>query len=98
MAIERSRRRVAADRLESAARSLLDASTLCAIATVRADGSAYVNTAYFAWTDDFEIVWLSHPDAHHSRNIEANGSAAVAVFDSMQTWGKPDRGIQLFGS
>jgi hypothetical protein len=23
---------------------------------------------------------------------------AVAVFDSTQTWGRPDRGIQLFGS
>jgi hypothetical protein len=25
-------------------------------------------------------------------------TAAVAVFDSSQVWGKPDRGVQLFGS
>jgi hypothetical protein len=25
-------------------------------------------------------------------------AAAVAVYDSTQTWGRPDRGIQLFGS
>jgi uncharacterized protein YhbP (UPF0306 family) len=98
MAIERSQRRIAADRLGAAARSLLDASTLCAIATAAPGGRAYVNTAYFAWSDAFEIVWLSHPDARHSRNIDANRSAAVAVFDSTQTWGNPDRGVQLFGS
>jgi uncharacterized protein YhbP (UPF0306 family) len=98
MAISRSHRRVAATRLASVAQRLLDASTLCAIATIAPGGRAYVNTAYFASTDYFEIVWLSHPDAQHSRNIAANGSAAVAVFDSTQTWGNPDRGIQLFGS
>jgi len=57
-----------------------------------------VNTAYFAWTPDLRIVWLSEPQARHSRNLRANASAAVAVYDSSQTWGKPDRGIQLFGS
>ena len=98
MAIERSRRRIAADRLHGIARSLLDASTLCAIATVARDGKAYVNTAYFGWSDELQIVWLSHPDAQHSRNIDANSSAAIAVFDSTQTWGNPDRGLQLFGT
>jgi uncharacterized protein YhbP (UPF0306 family) len=27
-----------------------------------------------------------------------NPSAAVTIFDSHQTWGRPDRGIQLFGT
>jgi uncharacterized protein YhbP (UPF0306 family) len=26
-----------------------------------------------------------------------NHSAAITVYDSKQTWGKPDRGMQLFG-
>jgi uncharacterized protein YhbP (UPF0306 family) len=80
------------------ARGLLDASTLCAIATVSPGGSAHVNTAYFAWTPEFELVWMSEPRARHSRNIRANGSVAIAVFDSTQAWGRPDRGIQLHGS
>jgi uncharacterized protein YhbP (UPF0306 family) len=98
MAIERSNRPVAAARIAATARRLLDASTLCAIATVTADGSAYLNTAYFAWSGDFDIVWLSDPRARHSRNLRANNSVAIAVYDSTQMWGKPDRGIQLFGS
>ena len=84
--------------MAATARRLLDASTLCAIATVTADVSAHVNSAYFAWSRDFHIVWLSEPRARHSRNLRVNNSVAIAVYDSTQTWGTPDRGIQLFGS
>jgi hypothetical protein len=58
---------------------------------------AHTNTAYFAWSRDFDIVWLSEPRATHSRNLGANDSAVIAVYDSSQTWGTPARGIQLFG-
>jgi uncharacterized protein YhbP (UPF0306 family) len=98
MGIRRPRRPVATHRIASLARQLLDASTLCAIATVDPRSHAHINTAYFAWTLDFDVVWLSEPGAKHSRNIRANDSVAVAVYDSTQTWGRPDRGIQLFGA
>ena len=91
-------RPVGASRMARLARDLLDASTLCAIATVSPGGKAYVNTAYFAWSPELDLVWLSDLRARHSRNIRANGSVAIAVYDSTQSWGKPDRGIQLFGS
>jgi uncharacterized protein YhbP (UPF0306 family) len=98
MAIELSKRRVAPGRLAAEARSLLEVSTLCAIATVTPAGQAHINTAYFAWTRELQLVWLSEPGAQHSRNIRANGNASVAVYDSEQRWGGPDRGIQLFGT
>lgn len=98
MPIERSPRPVAAARLVTLARRLLDASTLCAIATVAPGGRAHINTAYFAWNRDLEIVWLSNPGARHSRNLRRNPSVAIAVHDSTQAWGDPDRGIQLFGT
>jgi uncharacterized protein YhbP (UPF0306 family) len=96
--IERSKRSLAPARLASLARRLLDTSTLCAIATVSPPGRAHVNTAYFAWNRDLDLVWLSEPDAQHSRNLAANPTAAVAVYDSTQVWSGSDRGIQLFGS
>ena len=97
MAIASSTRRVASSRIATLAADLLEASTLCAIATTDRRGRSYINTAYFAWTPQFEIIWLSEPRAQHSKNLATNGSVAVAVFDSTQTWGDPDRGIQLFG-
>lgn len=97
MPIERSAKHPSSARLEAIARKLLDASTLCAIATVSPGGRAHVNTAYFAWGAAFEMVWLSAPEARHSENIRATGRAAIAVFRSTQTWGGSDRGIQVFG-
>ncbi|MGH2525211.1 MAG: pyridoxamine 5'-phosphate oxidase family protein [Actinomycetota bacterium] len=81
-----------------AARRLLDASTLCAIATTTPRRRPHVNTAYFAFTNEFDVVWLSEPSARHSINLRANAAAAVSVYDSSQRWGGSDRGIQLFGS
>ena len=98
MPIERRYRRLSSERIETAARRLLRASTLCAIATIAPGGRAHVNTAYFAVTTDFGIVWLSAPEARHSRNIRASGTAAIAVYASTQRWGGTDRGIQVFGS
>lgn len=97
MAIRRSSRRIGRERLRSLAEDLLGASTLCAISTVAPNGRAYANTAYFAWAPDLRIVWLSEPRARHSRNLRANPSVAISVYDSGQTWGEPDRGIQFFG-
>src|SRR5215218_1004207 len=54
-------RPLAAARRVATARQLLDASTLCAITTVTPSGRAHTNTAYFAWSRDFDIVWLSEP-------------------------------------
>ena len=98
MPIQPSMRRVAAARLEAIARSLLDASPLVAIATVTRGGKAYVNTAYFAWSQRFDLIWLSAPEATHSRNLRASATVAAAVYDSGQSWGAPDRGIQVFGT
>jgi uncharacterized protein YhbP (UPF0306 family) len=98
MGIERSKRPIAVRRMAATAQRLLDASTLCAIATVAPNGRAHINTAYFAWSTDFNLVWLSEPRARHSGNIRTTKSAAIAVYDSGQTWGRPDRGIQLFGT
>ena len=97
VAVRRIAKHPSARRLVAMTRRLLDQSTLCAIATASPASHAHVNTAYFAWSDRFDIVWLSAPEAHHSRNIRANPSAAVAVYDSTQTWGESDHGMQLFG-
>jgi uncharacterized protein YhbP (UPF0306 family) len=98
MAIARSGRRVASGRLRKLAGQLLDASTLCVIATISPGGRAHINTAYFAWSPRLDLVWLSDPHARHSSNVRTRRTVAVAVYDSHQTRGNPDRGIQLIGT
>ena len=96
--IERVGTRWSGAKLTQVARRLVNASTLCALATVWPGGRAHINHMYFAWNDRFDIFWISDPDSRHSRNLTGNPSAAVTVYDSRQVWGRPDRGIQLFGS
>jgi uncharacterized protein YhbP (UPF0306 family) len=96
--IERRSRRFSSVRLERLARRLMNESPLCALATVWPRGRAHINHMYFARSGGFDLVWISDPDSRHSRNLRTNSSAAVTIFDSHQTWGKPDRGIQLFGT
>jgi len=81
----------------SFSRILVD-SVLCSIATVSPHGRAHINTAYFSFTRNFDLYFLSHPASAHCRNLAANPSMAMAVFSSQQSWGGPDRGLQLFGS
>lgn len=76
----------------------MNASPLCSLATVSPGGRAHINHMYFGWNRRFEVFWISDPDSRHSRNLSANPSAAVTIYDSHQTWGRPDRGIQLFGT
>jgi hypothetical protein len=96
--VEQSSRRFSSERLELAARRLMNASPLCSLATVSPRGRAHINHMYFAWNDRFEVFWISDSDSIHSRNLVRNRSAAVTIYASNQVWGKPDRGIQLFGS
>jgi uncharacterized protein YhbP (UPF0306 family) len=96
--VQRRGERISAARLRSIAKRLLNASTLCAISSVGPKERAHINTAYFAWSPALEIVWLSAPEARHSRNISADPSVGIAVYDSTQKWGGSDRGIQLFGT
>jgi len=74
------------------------AAPLCALATVRPGGRAHINHMYFAWNDRFDVFWYSDEDSIHSRNLARNPSAAITIYDSHQVNGRPDRGIQLFGT
>ncbi len=76
----------------------MNAAPLCSLATVSPEGKAHINHMYFAWSGWFDVYWISDADSIHSRNLIKNHTAAVTVHDSHQTWGKPDRGMQLFGT
>ncbi len=77
---------------------LLRENVLCSMSTVTPKDRAYINTAYYAYSDELEIFFFSYPDSLHCRNLRKNSSMAMTIFGSAQVWGKPDRGMQLFGT
>jgi len=76
---------------------LLEENVLCSMASMTAQGRAHINTAYFSYTPELKVYFISHPNALHCQNIMSNPSMALAIFSSSQAWGRPDRGLQLFG-
>lgn len=77
---------------------MLEDSTLCSIATVTPAGRAHINTGYVAYSRDLELYFLSDPNSRHCRNLAANPSMGMTIFDSTRVWGGSDRGVQLFGT
>lgn len=84
-------------RLRRGVMRVLKENVLCSIATVTAENHAHINTAYFCYSDELEIYFLSHPDSLHCLNLSTNPSAGVTIFSSSQVWTEPGLGVQLFG-
>ena len=76
--------------------AILNESHLGAMASVRGT-EAYINTAYFVYSDDLSLYFLSQRGDAHSKNVDANPSVAVAVWAASARWGEDLRGLQLFG-
>ena len=77
---------------------ILDGNALCAMATVNADGTAHVNTAFFCVDGEWRMFFMSSNEAKHTRNIATRASVAVAVCESGQDWDDWKTGLQLFGT
>ena len=77
---------------------VLDANTLCSIATVNHDRSPHVNTCFFSYTKDFRLYVFTSPQTIHARNLGSNPACAVNVFSSTQQIGVDLLGVQLFGT
>jgi len=98
MTIERIREPVSERRIRTSVMRILAETKLCSIATVAQGNRAHINTAFFAYSPNLELYFLSDPGSHHCRNLLANSSMAMTVFNSNQGWERPGRGIQLFGT
>lgn len=85
-------------RLRASIVRTLRENALCALTTVTPRGRAHVSTAYFCWSPDLQLYFLSDILSVHCRNLRTNPSMAMAIYRSDQEWGKADRGLQLFGN
>src|SRR5256714_6644685 len=97
MVVRRARTHISERRIRASVLRVLASNKLCSIATVARENRAHINTAFFAYSPNFELYFLSDPQSLHCRNLVSNPSMAMTIFNSSQNWDAPGRGIQLFG-
>lgn len=73
--------------LTTLARSVIDASLYMTIATADQSGRPWASPVYFAHSDYSEFLWVSWPEATHSRNIAVRPEVGIVIFDSTQPIG-----------
>jgi hypothetical protein len=66
----------------SVARRIVEANMYMTIATADSDGRPWVSPVWFAPRSEAEFLWVSSPDARHSRDIAVREEIAIVIFDS----------------
>jgi uncharacterized protein YhbP (UPF0306 family) len=85
------------ERLHQVVARILKANMLCSMATRGDREQPHIHAAFFCFSDELALYFLSHPGAAHSRHLLRAREMAVAVFDGLQPWGAAHKGLQLFG-
>ena len=66
------------------ARGIIDANLYMTLATADREGRPWASPVYYAVDGYREFVWVSDPDATHSRNLAERPQIAIVIFDSTQ--------------
>jgi len=91
-------RTVSEKRLQKSIFRFLRQNELCSIATVYKLNRAYISHVYFCYSENLELYFLSYRSSTHVRNLNKNASMAVTIFGTSQKWGRPNRGMHLYGT
>lgn len=68
--------------METDPATLLAAIRYMTLATADEEGRPWSSPVWFAAPTPSELLWVSDPNARHSRNIAARPEVAIVVFDS----------------
>jgi Pyridoxamine 5'-phosphate oxidase len=52
------------------------------LATADGEGHPWASPVWYAHEDYREFLWVSRPDARHSRNLSARPQVGIVIFDS----------------
>jgi nitroimidazol reductase NimA-like FMN-containing flavoprotein (pyridoxamine 5'-phosphate oxidase superfamily) len=70
------------DERSAKARRIVDANMYMTIATADGDGRPWATPVWYAPAGEGELLWVSVPEARHSRNIARRPEIAIVIFDS----------------
>jgi pyridoxine/pyridoxamine 5'-phosphate oxidase len=68
--------------LETTARAIVDATSYMTLGTADEDGVPWVTPVWYAAVDYREFLWISRPEARHSRNIAVRPQVSIVFWDS----------------
>ena len=66
----------------AAARAVIDSNSYMTLGTADESGRPWVSPVWFAHLGYREFLWVSSPDAQHSRNLTACPEVSIVIFDS----------------
>jgi len=66
----------------AAARAVIDSNSYMTLGTADESGLPWVTPVWFAHSGYREFLWVSSPEARHSRNLEARPDVSIVIFDS----------------
>jgi nitroimidazol reductase NimA-like FMN-containing flavoprotein (pyridoxamine 5'-phosphate oxidase superfamily) len=64
------------------AKRIIDANLYMTLATADAEGRPWASPVWFAHEGLTHFVWVSKPEARHSRNLATRPQVGIAIFDS----------------
>jgi hypothetical protein len=68
--------------LGSMARAIVEANLYMTLATADESGRPWASPVWFAHEDYTDFLWVSRPDARHSRNVIGRRELGIVIFDS----------------
>jgi nitroimidazol reductase NimA-like FMN-containing flavoprotein (pyridoxamine 5'-phosphate oxidase superfamily) len=68
--------------LAAVARAIIEANAYVTLATADADGRPWASPVFYGHDGWATFLWMSLPDARHSRNLAARAELGLVVFDS----------------
>lgn len=73
--------------LGALARSIIDSNRFMTLATADESGVPWVSPVWYAPASYREFLWVSSPEARHSRNLARRAELAIVIFDSHRAGG-----------
>jgi uncharacterized protein YhbP (UPF0306 family) len=68
--------------LDAVARDIVDSNVYMTLATADRDGNPWPSPVWYAHADYTDFLWVSRPDARHSRNLAGRPQLGIVIFDS----------------
>jgi hypothetical protein len=69
------------------ARAIVDGNRFMTLATADEHGSPWASPVWYAPVAYREFLWVSSPEARHSRNLAVRSELAIVIFDSHEAGG-----------